>query len=152
VSWPIEIDHFSTDFHRSMRSATIRDVPKPALIRLVAQYLNKKNIIEPPVSLFRGSPGVDPTVLRQRWYFECASSIVYWTQTPMLKPKPASDEKSQLLQVIYALFEKQGWITEDPTGLILASKWCINKLNRIATRMVSRAADIERPVSTALVG
>jgi ribosomal protein S19E (S16A) len=114
-----------------MFSAAFRDVPKPALMQHIAEYLQQQGRICVPSWYKAGEAGTATA-----WFGEAAEAIIVLGHTPMLKPKQANPDQLSLhgraFHHLIAEFESIGWIKVDCTGLLLVTDACTRKLERIA--------------------
>jgi ribosomal protein S19E (S16A) len=120
-----------------MFSAALRDVPKPALIQHIADYLQQQGRISIPAWYKPGETGTPAA-----WYREAAEAILMLGHTPMLKPKPANPDRLSLhgraFHHLIGEYESLGWIKVDCTGLLLVTDECTRKLERIAQETSKR--------------
>jgi hypothetical protein len=107
-----------------MFSAPLRNVPKSALIRHIANYLEGSGLF--PVPAWYNPEDLSSDVA---WYREGALTIVQLMQVPMIRPKMTlMSLHGKAFAHFLNQYELMNWIRTDPTGILLVTNLCIESM------------------------
>jgi ribosomal protein S19E (S16A) len=117
-----------------MHFTTLRDVPTPALIQRVSQYLRQNSITCVPDWMKLQTPPANLDQLTAWWYSQAATSITHCHRTPMRKPRMDAGLTGQAIRTIIWQFEQLGWIQIDRTGIMIVPRDCARQLLRVVNQ------------------